>query len=152
MFQAIPELLKQVYTGAVFRKPTAKEETGPISEPDEPDEPEEQFSIVGEAVHGVGVMTNYIRQQNQEFVVTNEEFKTLLSIKEKILLHSINANHCVHLNEKLDSYCPYTIKAAVKTAQYINQDTEEIKKRIRGSRPAMEMRVLATREIQSQHG
>jgi len=40
----------------------------------------------------------------------------------------------------------------VKTAQYINQDTEEIKKRIRRSRPAMEMRVLATREIQSQHG
>ena len=56
---------------------------GKVSEPDEPDEPEEQFLIVGEAVHGVGVMTNYIRQQNQEFVVTNEEFKTLLSIKEK---------------------------------------------------------------------
>ena len=45
-------------------------------EPDEPDEPEEQFPVVksGEAVHGVDVITNYIRQQNQEFVITNEEF------------------------------------------------------------------------------
>ena len=62
-------------------------------EPDESDEPEEQTPIVksGEAVHGVDVITNYIRQQNEEFVITNEEFKTLLSIKKKILLHSINA-------------------------------------------------------------
>ena len=54
-------------------------------EPDEPDEPEEQFPVVksGEAVHGVDIITNYIRQQNQEFVITNEEFKMSLSIKKK---------------------------------------------------------------------
>jgi len=54
--------------------------------------PEEQFPVIksGEAVHGVDIITNYIRQQNQEFVITNEEFNTLLSIKKK-LLHPINA-------------------------------------------------------------
>ena len=78
------------------RIPTDEEIIEMVKHPDEPDgpeEPEEQFSIVktGEAVHGVDVITNYIRQQNQEFVITHEEFKTLLNIKKKILFHSINA-------------------------------------------------------------
>ena len=55
-----------------------------VKHPDKPEEPKEQFSIVksGEAVYGVDVI-NYIRQQNQEFVITHEEFKTLLNIKRK---------------------------------------------------------------------
>ena len=70
------------------RIPTDEEIIEMVKHPDEPDgpeEPEEQFSIVktGEAVHGVDVITNYIRQQNQEFVITHEEFKTLLSINKK---------------------------------------------------------------------
>ncbi|CAG8666270.1 7602_t:CDS:1, partial [Paraglomus brasilianum] len=52
------------------RIPTDEEIIEMVKHPDEPDgpeEPEEQFFIVksGEAVHGVDVITNYIRQQNQ---------------------------------------------------------------------------------------
>ena len=56
--------------------------------------PEEQFPVIksGEAVHGVDIITNYIRQQNQEFVITNEEFNTLLSIKKNFYIQLMRSD------------------------------------------------------------